>query len=189
MVQTVRSHRNDSGTKVPHSNRKLDPMNPAVKKARDFALAAHGDQPYGTQPYVYHLDAVADILAPFGDVAQIVGYLHDTVEDTEITIAVIHEEFGTEVADCVALLTDEEGVDRGERKAKTNAKLAATSNSLALIVKAADRLANLRESVRDPVGGKLDMYLQEHAAFKNAVYRSGICDDLWVSIDNIIEPP
>lgn len=55
-------------------------MNDPVRQARDVAIAAHGDQRYGTHPYVHHLDAVAAILEPFGTAAQIVGYLHDTIE-------------------------------------------------------------------------------------------------------------
>lgn len=162
-------------------------MNPAVKKARDFALEAHRDQKYGEHPYVYHLDAVAEILAPFGDAAQIVAYLHDTVEDTETSIDDITEQFGAEVAGCIVLLTDEAGADRSERKVKTNAKLAATSNSLALTVKTADRLANIRESAHNPSSGKLDIFRQEHESFKAAAYRPGICDELWAAIDDIIK--
>lgn len=158
----------------------------SIQDAREFALTAHGDQRYGEHPYSYHLDAVAKLLEPFGEVAQTSGYLHDVVEDSDSTDAEIRDVFGAEIADCVALVTDEAGENRRERKAKTNAKLAATTNSLALIVKAADRLANLMESVRDPVGGKLDMYRQEHEAFKRAAFRPGVCDNLWARIDGIV---
>jgi hypothetical protein len=58
-------------------------MNPAIQRAREFALQAHGNQRYGSHPYSYHLDAVADLLAPFGDEAQIAAYLHDTGEHTK----------------------------------------------------------------------------------------------------------
>jgi len=158
------------------------------REARSFAIAAHGSQLYGDQPYVVHLDAVVASLADFGEQAQIIGYLHDVVEDTDVPLQTLREEFGDRVATCVALVTDEKGVNRKERKALTNAKLAAVSgeNQLALIVKAADRLANLRMSARSTEGSKLDMYRHEHAAFRQAAFRPGLCDALWAEMDRII---
>jgi (p)ppGpp synthase/HD superfamily hydrolase len=159
--------------------------------ARSFAIAAHGDQMYGDQPYAFHLDAVVTLLAPFGDQAQIAGYLHDVVEDTDVSVDKLREEFGDRIADCVALVTDEKGVNRKERKARTNAKLSAVSsvNEIALIVKAADRLANLRMSARSGSDSKLDMYRREHLAFRQAVYRSGLCDELWQEMDRVLGEP
>ena len=121
-------------------------MQDRVTLARDFAIAAHGDQKYGLDPYSVHLDAVAALASTFGEDAQVIGYLHDVVEDTPVKIDVVREQFGDKIAACVSLLTDEPGVNRKERKARTNAKLQAVSTelNLALVVKAADRLANLR---------------------------------------------
>ncbi|QDU98971.1 HD domain-containing protein [Lignipirellula cremea] len=159
-------------------------MPSSVQTAREFALAAHGSQPYGQHPYVYHLDAVAELLAPFGEQAQVAAYLHDTVEDTATTLEEIAARFGRPMADCVAILTDEQGETRSVRKAKTNAKLAATSNTLALTVKAADRLANLLEC-HSGACDKLEMYRQEQEAFRKSAWRDGLCDDLWQRIDGI----
>lgn len=162
-----------------------------VLHARSFAVVAHGDQTYGDQPYVFHLDAVVELLASFGEQAQIVGYLHDVVEDTDVQLQTVREEFGDLIADCVALVTDEKGVNRKERKARTNAKLAAVlgERELALIVKAADRLANLRMSARGGAGSKLDMYRQEHVAFRQAVYRPRLCDELWQEMSRLLNVP
>jgi (p)ppGpp synthase/HD superfamily hydrolase len=159
----------------------------ALKHARAFAVAAHGDQMYGDQPYVVHLDAVA-LLGAFGEPAQIAGYLHDVVEDTAVPLDKVREEFGDRVANWVALVTDEKGVNRKERKARTNAKLAAISgeNEMALVIKAADRLANLRASQAGGAGSKFDMYRREHAAFREAVYRAGLCDTLWEEMGRIL---
>lgn len=87
-------------------------------------MKAHGEQRYGDQPYVYHLDGVAGLLLPYGRTAQVIGYLHDVVEDTPVTVADIERTFGGLIAQCVALLTDEPGETRAARKAKTYAKLA-----------------------------------------------------------------
>ena len=113
--------------------------NPDLAAARAYALNMHGAQLYGTHPYSYHLDAVVATLALFGQKAQVIGYLHDVVEDTDATVSEVRSRFGDEVAACVALLTDELGANRKERKAKTYAKLAKVTGleELALVVKAA----------------------------------------------------
>ena len=53
---------------------------------RSFAIAAHGDQRYGDQPYAVHLDRVAGLLAEHGHAEVVpVGFLHDVLEDTEVS--------------------------------------------------------------------------------------------------------
>ena len=122
-----------------------------LDQARSFALAAHGSQMYGTRPYAYHLEAVVGLLSPYGSEAQIIGYLHDVVEDTEVTESDIRDRFGDLIAECVGLLTDTPGTSRAVRKAMTCARLATVSGpaELALVVKVADRLANVRTCVVD----------------------------------------
>lgn len=161
-------------------------MNSEIQRSREFAIRVHGDQRYGEHPYGYHLDAVAEILTSFGQQAQIAAYSHDTVEDCDVTIDDIADAFGREMADCVAVLTDEPGENRKTRKAKTKEKLAASNNSLALVVKAADRLANLRQSQLTSNASKLAMYAREHKAFRAAAYRPGLCDALWNEMDSIL---
>ncbi|MDO3377186.1 HD domain-containing protein [Geoalkalibacter halelectricus] len=156
--------------------------------ARAFALAAHGNQRYGEHPYAVHLDAVAELLVPFGEDAVTVGFLHDVVEDAAITLDEVRAEFGDAVACCVALLTDEPGEDRKERKAKTYAKLAQVGPELelALTVKAADRLANVRACIADGKADLLEVYRCEHSAFRGAAYRPGRCDRLWQELDTLL---
>jgi (p)ppGpp synthase/HD superfamily hydrolase len=81
-------------------------------KARKFALKHHGEQKYGEHPYIVHLDAVANLVQQYGEAAVVIAYLHDVVEDTNVSIREIEKEFGALVADCVAVLTDEPGEDR-----------------------------------------------------------------------------
>lgn len=161
-------------------------MGARVQLAREFAIQVHENQRYGSHPYSYHLDAVAKLVESFGEEFQVAAFLHDTLEDTETTIEQIESSFGLAIAECVSILTDEPGENRKIQKQKTNAKLASTTNTMALTVKAADRLANLLESNLDPSNGILQMYRQEHLEFRQAVYRGGICDDLWQEIEYII---
>lgn len=159
-----------------------------VAEAREFAVRAHGHQRYGEQPYAVHLDAVAEIAAPFGETAQVVAYLHDAVEDTAATIDDVRARFGAAVAECVSLLTDAPGANRKERKAKTYARLADVRGEaeLALIVKAADRLANVRACVRTGNQGLLAMYRGEQVTFRTAAYRAGQCDELWQELEQLL---
>ncbi len=172
-----------------------------VWNARTWAEQAHGTQCYGPfLPYVYHLDQVASLLVPYGEQAVIVGYLHDVLEDTKVEYDSLALAFGGPVAMLVAIVTDEVGRNRRERKSATNAKLvkiqATWATSLALVVKAADRLANLRQCVlelknpqpgQSPDNSKLQMYCREATEFRYAVWRPNLCDHLWAEIDRIID--
>ncbi|MDU9049504.1 MAG: HD domain-containing protein [Candidatus Electrothrix sp. Rat3] len=153
-------------------------------KAREFACKYHGEQKYGEHPYVVHLDAVADLVQQYGESAVVIAYLHDVVEDTSISLFDIEKEFGRLVADCVAVLTDEPGEDRKERKAKTYAKMARVcgETEIALLVKAADRLANMRACVAGSKQRLLAVYKDEYPVFKKAVFRPGICEKIWVEL-------
>jgi len=156
-------------------------------EARNFAIEVHGDQKYGNHPYVFHLDAVANIVINYGEIAMIIAYLHDVLEDTVTTKATIENKFGKFVANCVELITDEAGYNRKERKAKTYKKIKKANNkyNVALVVKTADRLANILScSIKNK--SLLKMYLQEQSDFKTAVYRDNLCDRLWQRIDDIL---
>jgi (p)ppGpp synthase/HD superfamily hydrolase len=157
------------------------------KKSRNFAIKSHQNQKYGIHPYSYHLDAVAKIAEPYGDIAVVISYLHDVVEDTSVSLSTIEREFGKFVSDCVGILTDEDGKDRAECKSKTYAKMAKVTGDLelALLVKACDRLANIRACVSDKNHEKLVMYKSEFPIFRESVFRERICDDIWAELEGI----
>ena len=159
-----------------------------VNSARMFALQAHGDQRYGKAPYSVHLDAVAEHLRPYGETAQVIGDLHDVVEDTDVTYAMLQAHFGLFVTECVAIVTDEPGAGRRERKARTYHKMSLVEGDLelALVVKAADRLANLQACTAGGHAQRLQLYTKEHAVFRAAAYRPGLCDTLWDAMDRLL---
>ncbi len=137
---------------------------------------------------MFHLDAVAKLAEPHGEDAVVVAYLHDVVEDTETTADAMENLFGRRVAACVGLLSDEPGRSRKERKAKTYAKLAEVRrpNEWALIVKAADRLTNVRACLADRKQSLWEVYRGEHAVFRRAAFRAGLCDPLWSELDSLL---
>ncbi len=72
-----------------------------LQKAYTFAQEAHKEQKRASgEPYFNHAFATAKNLAQFGfDVTTVTaGFLHDTVEDTEVTEEDIQREFGDEIA-------------------------------------------------------------------------------------------
>lgn len=146
-------------------------MTPELARAQ--AIVWHGEQKYGEHPYVKHLDEVAEIARPFGAVAEMAAYLHDAVEDTGATLDDIEKMFGQDVASVVGVVTDPPGKNRKQRKRAAYERLAAiptgSSLGIALVVKAADRLANVRACVREKNDRLLLMYRKEHPAFGRAV--------------------
>ncbi|TNY48704.1 HD domain-containing protein, partial [Streptococcus pyogenes] len=75
-----------------------------VKKALDYATAAHFYQVRKSgEPYIVHPIQVAGILADLhlDAVTVACGFLHDVVEDTDITLDNIEFDFGKDVRDIV----------------------------------------------------------------------------------------
>lgn len=161
-----------------------------VKRARNFALKYHGDQKYGPNlPYIYHLESVVNILAEYKPETQVVGYLHDVIEDTKATEEIIQKEFGDFVAECVYLVSDEPGPNRKARKERTHKKLKAVTKEYesVLIVKAADRLANISASIIWNQESLFEMYVKEMVDFRGAVYRLNLCDEIWIQMEFIVK--
>ena len=159
-----------------------------VTEARKFAILAHGDQMYGEQPYSFHLDSVASIARRHSKEAEIIAYLHDILEDTDVKIKEIQDNFNDFFAQAVSLITDEPGRNRNERKLKTYDKLTNVTGDLeiALVVKAADRLANVKACIADNNTHLLSMYTKEHRMFKDSIYREGLCDWIWEELDGLL---
>lgn len=157
---------------------------------REWAAVRHGDQRYGTRPYLDHLDDVAELVRDRGSEAVTVAYLHDVVEDTGAGLDDIDAAFGPEIARWVGLVTDPEGENRRVRKARAYARMEACGPEdwTALHVKAADRLANVRACLRDGRTRLLAMYRQEHRAFREAVHRPGLATELWEELDALLAP-
>ncbi len=125
----------------------------AIRKAYRFADEAHaGQKRKSGEDYIVHPLYVASILTEIMiDPPTIeAAFLHDTVEDCEgITLDVISERFGSEVAqlvDGVTKLTKLDFSDREERQAESLRKmiLAMSKDIRVVLIKLADRLHNMR---------------------------------------------
>lgn len=86
-----------------------------VNKAEQLAIKAHAGQKdkAGKDYFEAHVFVVANGI--IGDpIAKAVAFLHDTVEDTSVTIEDIRAEFPKEVADAVDVLTHRKGMSYAE---------------------------------------------------------------------------
>jgi (p)ppGpp synthase/HD superfamily hydrolase len=145
-----------------------------LKKARDFAVAAHGDQQYGAYPYVKHLEAVVRVLEDFGFAGDhlVAGWLHDVIEDTDATQAEIKAAFGGYVASLVWAVTG--GGERATHVASIHEKIAAFPD--AAVIKLADRIANVEAS--QPGDRHSTRYRTEHTDFTGAI-QSRVPAEMW----------
>jgi guanosine-3',5'-bis(diphosphate) 3'-pyrophosphohydrolase len=123
-----------------------------VKKAYDYSLKHHEGQTRASgEPYLVHPLEVALVLAEMkmDPVAVAAGLLHDSVEDTSVTIVDIRKEFGEQVAHIVEGVTKISKIDfatREEQQAENLRKmmLAMVDDIRVVLIKLADRLHNMR---------------------------------------------
>lgn len=126
---------------------KPTPDSPDYLRAIAFATEKHAKQVrMGGMPYIVHPIAVADIVNCWGYGRDyiIAAFFHDLLEDTDATDEEILEIGGPEVLEAVYALTKSEGYVMSEYVAGILA------NDIARVVKAADRLHNLRCAVLAP---------------------------------------
>ncbi len=124
----------------------------ALNRAYVFAMLKHGEQMrHSGDPYYAHPVSVSGILTDLKlDQSTIIaGLLHDTVEDTDVSLEDLEELFGKDVADIVdgvTKLTQLEGASQNAKQAENFQKfiLATTKDIRVLLVKLADRLHNMR---------------------------------------------
>jgi len=123
-----------------------------INRAYVFSALAHTEQKRSSgEPYFTHPLAVAGILASLRlDEASIVtGLLHDTVEDTDVTLEDIQDRFGEDIASLVDGVTKVGKIrfQSSEHKQAENFRkliLATAKDLRVLLVKLADRLHNMR---------------------------------------------
>jgi GTP pyrophosphokinase len=123
-----------------------------ICRAFNFAYQLHeGQYRKSGEPYIAHPVAVAGLLRDLGgDTAMIAaGFLHDVVEDTEVTPEEIEEKIGSEVrmlVEGVTKLSKFNFSSKKERQAENFRRmfLAMAKDIRVIVVKLADRLHNMR---------------------------------------------
>jgi GTP diphosphokinase / guanosine-3',5'-bis(diphosphate) 3'-diphosphatase len=123
-----------------------------IRKAYEYSQKHHSGQTRASgEPYLVHPLEVALVLAEMkmDPVAIAAGLLHDSVEDTLVTVVDIRKEFGEQVAHIVEGVTKISAIDfatREEQQAENLRKmmLAMVDDIRVVLIKLADRLHNMR---------------------------------------------
>ncbi|HEX4887595.1 MAG TPA: bifunctional (p)ppGpp synthetase/guanosine-3',5'-bis(diphosphate) 3'-pyrophosphohydrolase [Luteibaculaceae bacterium] len=131
-----------------------------IRKAFDIAVEAHKDMRRKSgEPYIYHPIAVARITAEeigLGPTSIVCALLHDTVEDTDITLDDVERWFGKKVRKIIDGLTKISGIfDQSSSLQAENFRkmlLTLSDDVRVILIKLADRLHNMRtlESMAGP---------------------------------------
>ena len=133
----------------------------------DFATKKHQGQfrADNVTPYIEHPKKVAELVQIFKsskqmDVLVAAALLHDTIEDTYTSYKELEDNFGEAVASLVLELTTASYFCRMMGKAKYLERKMANMSSYALVVKLADRLANVMDGVNLTLEKQKELYSQ-----------------------------
>ena len=153
-----------------------------VRKAFDLALEAHKDMRRKSgEPYIYHPISVARICAEeMGlDISAIVcALLHDTVEDTHITLEDIEDMFGERARKIINGLTkipevfDENASIQAENFRKMI--LTISDDFRVVLIKLADRLHNMRTLDSMPADKQLRIASETKFLYAPLAHRFGL---------------
>ena len=118
-------------------------MSNEVGLASNLIEKFHAGQKYGDGPYTDHLYQVYNsvCIGSTDERLQVVALLHDILEDTDCTEALLRQLFEDNIVDAVVALTKQEGELRGDYLVRVK------KNAMARIVKMHDTTCNLKESL------------------------------------------
>jgi (p)ppGpp synthase/HD superfamily hydrolase len=96
-----------------------------------------------------HAQAVADILRGAGcqEGTQLVGLLHDVVEDTPRTLDAVRDDFGEDIAAMVGALTEDATIRRYAQRKRALRSTIIAAGSPVVDVALADKIASLRHAL------------------------------------------
>lgn len=153
----------------------------SILKAYKLAVKAHSQQRRKSgEPYVLHPIEVARICVTeigLGPTAIICALLHDVVEDTDVTLEEIQEQFGPKVATIVDGLTKLDGLYNVESpQAENFRKVISTlvDDVRVVLIKMADRLHNLRTIGPMPRHKQLKIAAETEYIYTPLAHRLGL---------------
>ena len=158
-----------------------------IEEAKMISFFVHKNQVYDIYPYEKHIVDVVNILKEHGYSGDdiISGYLHDSIEDGNLTYSKIKKVFGYNVAEIVLACTDPSDVrNRKEKKERVINKI--IQYPKAKPTKLADRIANLEHGIRMGNLNKSKMYFEEHSEFNSKLFVENEHSSLWIRLEKSI---
>src|SRR6476660_7441586 len=158
-----------------------------IEHAYAVAREAHADQIRRSgEPYIAHPLGVAMVLARLGldDVTIAGALLHDAVEDTELTLADLVDEFGDDVGAIVDGVTKLDRLEFDSREAQQAATMrkmlvAMAKDIRVLLIKLADRLHNMQTIASLPEAKQRRIAQESLDVYAPLAHRLGIADVKW----------
>lgn len=158
-----------------------------IARAFTFAYRLHdGQKRKSGEPYISHPVAVADLIRDIGGHAAMIaaGFLHDVIEDTEITATDLEAAFGSEVSNLVEGVTKLSKFNfssRTEQQAENFRRmfLAMAKDIRVIVVKLADRLHNMRTLQYLPAAKQQQVAQETKDIFAPLANRLGIWHFKW----------
>lgn len=152
-----------------------------IRQAYEIAVEAHSKQRRKSgEPYILHPIEVARICAEeigLGPTAIVSALLHDTVEDTDVTLVDIRERFGNKIADIVDGLTKlKSDYNPGTAQAENFKKVLSTLvfDVRVVLIKMADRLHNMRTLGSMPKHKQLRIAAETSYIYAPLAHRLGL---------------
>ncbi len=158
-----------------------------ITRAYELAKKAHeGQKRVSGEPYIIHPMSVAEILVDYGMDSESIAaaFLHDVVEDCDVTSADIKKNFGSGVAYCVEGVTKLGKIPfttREEEQVENIRKmlLAMAKDIRVIIIKLADRLHNMRTLGSMPEKKQRDIAFETMCVFAPLAHRLGMQRMKW----------
>ncbi len=169
-----------------------------IIEARNFALEHHQGQMYGDFPYSVHLSNVVSVMMRFGMTPEedenllTSAWLHDVLEDTDAKEEVLKTKFGIFVFDLVKSVTDDllPELSKLEIKRQTFTKLVEDED--AIILKLADRIANVEFSIIMGNLSKIEKYVNEQILIRDILkphIKSAVGNNMFNYLESLLVNP
>lgn len=154
-----------------------------IREAADFATKAHEGmvRKGGNIPYIYHPMETAFLVSQMTDDEEVIAaaYLHDVLEDTQVTAEEIEKQFGSRVLELVQAETEDKSRTWQERKEHTVEHLPSAPREVKILT-LADKLSNMRATARDylMLGDEIWLRFNEKRKSRHQWYAAGVLSGL-----------
>ena len=171
-------------------------------EAFEFAAEAHRgqDRKGDGAPYIRHPIEVARLLTREGvedEVLLAAAFLHDVVEDTEVSLEEVRERFGPEVFELVNAMTEDKTIEPYLARKEHHRDQIEAAGPQATRIYAADKLANLRDMrslyasegegaagrFNAPIDVRMELWRGDLALAQRLVPELGFVDELRSELD------